>query len=94
MHQDKKTPGALLQLGIGNLLSTVENRREPCASHKASVEYLSLESVTLTLKPHKHLAREQCLVGSFAGEVASKKVTEAYKGWLSSDGNGALRTNA
>jgi hypothetical protein len=36
---------------------------------------------------HKNLGREHCLVGSLTGEVASKSVTEAYKGWLILNGN-------
>ena len=31
----------------------------------------------------------QCQVGSLTGAVASKRVTEAFKGWLSMDGNHA-----
>ena len=31
----------------------------------------------------------QCLAGSLTGAVASEKVTEAFKGWLSLDGNQA-----
>ena len=30
-----------------------------------------------------------CQVGSLTGAVASKRVTEAFKGWLSMDGNHA-----
>ena len=33
-------------------------------------------------------------MGSLTGAVASKKVTEALKGWLSTDGNRALSVNA
>lgn len=33
-------------------------------------------------------------MGSFAGEVASKSVTEAYKGRLSTNGNGTISANA
>ncbi len=36
---------------------------------------------------HKHLGRGHCLAGSLTGEVASKNVTEAYKGWLIPNGN-------
>ena len=36
----------------------------------------------------------QCQVGSLTGAVASKKVTEAFKGWLSADGNRAQSVNA
>ena len=38
---------------------------------------------------HK-LVYGQCQVGSLTGAVASKKVTEAYKGRLSADGNRAV----
>ena len=36
----------------------------------------------------------QCQVGSLTGAVASKRVTEAYKGRLSADGNRAMSINA
>ena len=35
----------------------------------------------------------QCQVGSLTGAVASKRVTEAFKGRLSADGNRAMSTN-
>ena len=35
-----------------------------------------------------------CQVGSLTGAVASKRVTEALKGWLSTDGNRAQSVNA
>ena len=35
----------------------------------------------------------QCQVGSLTGAVASKRVTEAFKGWLSADGNRAMSIN-
>ena len=35
-----------------------------------------------------------CQVGSLTGAVASKRVTEALKGWLSTDGNRAKSVNA
>ena len=35
-----------------------------------------------------------CQVGSLTGAVASKKVTEALKGQLSTDGNRAMSVNA
>ena len=50
--------------------------------------------LTLILRPHKKPARRQCLAGSFAGEVASKIVTEAFKGWLIPDGNRDESANA
>ena len=36
----------------------------------------------------------QCQVGSLTGAVASERVTEALKGWLSTDGNRAMSVNA
>jgi hypothetical protein len=36
----------------------------------------------------------QCLVGSLTGEVACSKVTQVYKGRLSTDGNRAGRIKA
>ena len=41
----------------------------------------------LTRGPYR--VREQCQVGSLTGAVASEKVTEALKGWHSTDGNRA-----
>ena len=35
------------------------------------------------------LVGEHCQAGSLTGAVASEKVTEAFKGWLSLDGNQA-----
>ena len=35
-----------------------------------------------------------CQAGSLTGAVASKRVTEAFKGWLSADGNRAVSINA
>ena len=35
----------------------------------------------------------QCQVGSLTGAVASKRVTEAFKGRLSADGNRAMSIN-
>ena len=41
-----------------------------------------------------NLGGGQCQVGSLTGAVASKRVTEAFKGWLSADGNRAQSVNA
>ena len=41
-----------------------------------------------------NLVRGQCQVDSLTGAVASEKVTEALKGWLSTDGNRAKSVNA
>jgi hypothetical protein len=59
-------------------------------------------SVEPPLKYHSFLiylltsdqAEGQCLVGSLTGAVASKKVSEAYKGALRVDGNHPLRALA
>ena len=37
--------------------------------------------------PHKNSAEEQCLEGSFTGEVDSYNATELHNGWLILDGN-------
>ena len=55
----------------------------------------ALACVESTLKYHPSIIRsltprgEQCLVGSLTGVVASKRVTEAFKGTLSTLGNRA-----
>ena len=41
------------------------------------------------LKPNLGLAEGHCVVGSLTGVVASKRVTEAFKGTLSTLGNRA-----
>ena len=41
-----------------------------------------------------NLGGGQCQVGSLTGAVASKRVTEAFKGRLSVDGNHAMSANA
>ena len=58
------------------------------------MEHLSLETLTLIVMPHKNPATKHCLVGSLTGEVASKKVTEAYKGTLNADGNRVVSAQA
>ena len=37
--------------------------------------------------------RGQCQAGSLTGAVASERVSEALKGWLSMDGNHAVSVN-
>ena len=46
----------------------------------------------LTLTPYR--GRRQCQADSLTGAVASKRVTEAFKGYLSTDGNRAKSANA
>ena len=50
---------------------------------------LCIEILTCTRDP----GEGQCQAGSLTGAVASKKVTEALKGWLSMDGNHAMSVN-
>ena len=45
----------------------------------------------LTLRSYP--GNEQCLMDSLTGAVASKRVTEALKAWLSMDGNHAMSVN-
>jgi hypothetical protein len=52
------------------------------------MKHLSFKFSSLTVS-HK-LATEQGLAGSLTGAVASKNVTEAYKGTLATNGNGGL----
>ena len=51
---------------------------------------LCLEILTCTREP----GGGHCQVGSLTGAVASQRVTEAYKGQLSADGNRAMSINA
>ena len=46
--------------------------------------------VTGVLTWYREQVRGECQVGSLTGAVASKRVTEAFKGSLSMDGNHAL----
>ena len=58
------------------------------ASVESLLEYHPVFAGILTLcrKP----GSGHCQVGSLTGAVASQRVTEALKGWLSMDGNHAL----
>ncbi len=49
---------------------------------------------TEALTRYHDLVLGQCQVGSLTGAVASQKVTEASKGYLSADGNRALSAKA
>ena len=87
---DKKTPGALLQLGICELVLTVENRREASAASEIPLFEVSKHN----FDPHKNTGEGHCLVGSFTGEVGSYNATEPHKGWLTLDGNQSDSANA
>ena len=50
--------------------------------------------VTEILTSGRDPAFGQCQVGSLTGAVASERVTEAFKGFLSTDGNRAKSANA
>ena len=76
---DKKTPGALLKLGIDGKGLTVERRREPHGDNETPLfDFFS---------SHPDLVGKQCLAVSLTGAVSSKKVTEEHKGQLGPDGN-------
>ena len=49
--------------------------------------YHSFDIEILTL--YRYPVEGHCQVGSLTGAVASERVTEAFKGWLSLDGNQA-----
>ena len=67
---DKKTPRALLKLGIGEKELTVERRREGLPDNETPLFDSFL--------PHPAKSGEQCLVVSLTGAVSSKKVTEEH----------------
>ena len=54
--------------------------------------YHSSNVGTLTMFRDPGIGQYQ--VGSLTGAVASKRVTEAFKGWFSADGNRAVSINA
>ena len=68
---DKKTPRALLKLGIGERESTVERRREGLPDNETPL----FDSFS----PYRRKLR-QCLMVSLTGAVSSKIVTEERKG--------------
>jgi hypothetical protein len=76
---DKKTPGALLKLGIDEKRLTVERRREPHGDNETPLFDFFLS--------YPAFGGKQCLAVSLTGAVSSKKVTEEHKGQLSPDGN-------
>ena len=59
---------------------------------ESSLGYHPFNIEILTL--HRNPVEGHCQVGSLTGAVASEKVTEAFKGWLSTDGNRAKSANA
>jgi hypothetical protein len=79
----KRPREALLQFGTEDLILTVENRWEPSGDNGIPLFEMGKSYLLL----HKNLGGEHCLMGSLTGEVASKNVTEAYKGWLILNGN-------
>ena len=62
------------------------------AAVEPSLGYHTFDFGFLTLRSYP--GNEQCLMDSLTGAVASKRVTEALKGWLSTDGNRAESVNA
>ncbi len=79
----KRPRGALLQFDTEDFIVTVEHRWEP--SGITGIPLFAIEKSYLL--PHKNPGGGHCLTGSLTGEVASKSVTEAYKGWLILNGN-------
>ena len=71
---------ALLQLGIGFWLFMCS------VGGSLGADETPLLNIR---KSHPAIGGEQCLVGSLTGAVASQRVTEAFKGWLSSYGKRA-----
>ena len=59
---------------------------------ESTLGYHSFVAGILTIR--REPGNGQCQAGSLTGAVASKRVTEALKGWLSTDGNRALSANA
>jgi hypothetical protein len=59
----------------------VEYRREPSGDNGIPLFGIGKSY----LFRHKNPGTEHCQMGSLTGEVASKNVTEAYKGWLIPD---------
>ena len=57
-----------------------------------TLEYHSKSTGTLTID--HNLVLEHCQVGSLTGAVASQRVTEAFKGYLSAVGNRATSAKA
>lgn len=68
---------------------TVEHRREPSGNSGIPL----FEMMKSYLFQHKNPGTEHCQMGSLTGEVASKNVTEAYKGWLTLNGNQGVSCN-
>ena len=61
---------------------------EASASAESPLGYHSFIIGILTCS--RDPGKGHCQAGSLTGAVASKRVTEAFKGWLSTDGNRAL----
>ena len=64
--------------------STPVLAESPLGYHPCNVEFLTRR---------RDPVLGQCQVGSLTGAVASKRVTEAFKGWLIADGNRAMSIN-
>ena len=65
---------------------------EASASAESPLGYHSFIIGILTCS--RNPGKGHCQAGSLTGAVASKRVTEAFKGWLSMDGNHAKSVNA
>ena len=65
---------------------------EASASAESPLGYHSFIIGILTCS--RYPGKGHCQAGSLTGAVASKRVTEAFKGYLSTDGNRAKSANA
>ena len=77
----KRPRGALLQLGpaLGLKMYSIGGRL------RSTVKYHPSSNLMLTLT--RNPGKRQGLVGSLTGAVACKRVTQAFKGSLTTDGN-------
>ena len=64
---------------------TLVSEESPLGYHPYNTEILTC---------NRNPVKGQCQVGSLTGAVASEKVTEALKGYLSADGNRAASAKA
>jgi|SRR3989338_4720571 len=79
----KRPREALLYFDTEDAMLTVEHRREP--SGTSGIPLFGIANSYFFR--HKNPGIGHCQMGSLTGEVASKIVTEAYKGWLTLNGN-------
>ena len=89
----KRPRGALMHLDTEDSILTVEYRWESRRKRRNNNEIPLFEMMKSYFFQHKNPGTEHCQMGSLTGEVASKNVTEAYKGWLTLNGNQGVSCN-